>query len=179
MSEELERARQVIGKPYEWIALGLLEGEASFAYALRKVLTAEFGPEEGSKLVAKVWRLRAKLFAQRFLEENPVAEPDISHVGLIAKAWWEREFAIPYEILENTPERHVGRIPMCPYWEVMRSMYGLGPTEVYVREALTETTVAEFKGIAEALGLGPIEVEVRKLICCGDDECLFIVRKAR
>ncbi len=178
MSEELEKARQMIGKPYVWLALGLLEGEASFAYALRKVLTAEFGPEKGSELVAKVWHLRAKLFAERFLRERSVEKPDISYVGLIAKAWWEREFAIPYEIVENTPDRHVGRIPMCPYWEVMRSIYGLGPTEVYVREALTETTVAEFKGIAEALGLN-VEVEVRKLICCGDDECLFIVRRAR
>ncbi len=176
MPDELKKACKMIGKPLEWYIVGLLEGQASFAYALRKILTDILGKDEASSVIAKIWRLRAKSFAQRYLRERPQKTADISTVGQIAKAWWEREFAIPYEIVKNDPNEHIGKIPICPYWEIMKKMYGAAPSTVYVRKALTETTIEEFKGIAEALGLD-VEVIVEKLICCGDDECLFIVKR--
>jgi len=175
VTEYVLSAIKKIGKPPEELAEEVLRSHITLAYSLRKVLIEEFG-SQGAKLVSKIWGFKTESDVKKFIRDRGIKEVDIPTLGLLAKAWWENSFLIPYEIVVNTKERHVAHITECPYWEKIKEVFGEEQAKkVYTREHMIDTEIEELKGIARAAGvLDKVIVKVNKIMCGGDDICEFV-----
>jgi hypothetical protein len=174
-------ALKLIGRPAKYLLEKLLEAQASLAYCLRTVLTEQLGPQKAIGLISQIWGLRTEITLDRYIKELGLekGKTDLRDLGRLAKLWWEGDFVTPYNIIENTPERHVGQIKICPFWEAIKRVLGEeNARKMYTRKAMVDTTIKEFQGLARALGIPyPIDVSVEKLICAGDDVDLFIIKR--
>lgn len=177
--ELLRRAVKEIGMPMEELLACAVVAQCRVMYAMRRTLTDLFGPEKAADIVASVCALRTRLATEKYMQEMGLrrGEADMTHLAKIAKRLWEEHFATPYEVVKATPDEHVGRIRYCPYFALLTATIGEEVAKkVYTRQAMILTEIKDFRDMADALGI-EVEVEVPKIICGGDDECIFIVRR--
>ena len=179
ISGEIRRAVKGIGKPELYFVRSLLEGGVFFARCEQQVLDEELGVERSRELVGRIWGLWAleqgRKYCQEFQKQGiPL---DARLLGKIFRKWFEDNWLVTYEIVEDTADRHEGKITHCLDETLVKELFGKG-TGIF--DNVYATSQLEAKAICKSAGLDEkFDGTFTGFICtgCSCDKVVFERKK--
>jgi len=165
----MEKYMKALGYDLKGFTVSCLQMMFGHVYYIWRVLKPELGHDKALQTYGDVWHTLALALYQQGVEALGIKEvKDVPTLGRIFDFCWS---ACPslYETVENTPDRHVGRVLWCPNAEYGPHDCHLHRQEYY-RSAEVPLTLDPFLStwIAEAkkMGLeGDVEVAVPEGMC--------------
>jgi hypothetical protein len=160
----------------------------TYDFVEKEVLERELGHEKAKELRSKIWSSFFATAADRCRKQFGGRDVDIPMMGFIMKRLQEENFCVPYEIEENTAERHVGYIRRCPLWGDKDSLMEEALGERLHKDLLTLDNVYDISQIevgamVKRLGMGDeVNAILDNCMCLGGDPklgCRVVIEKKR
>lgn len=169
--EEIRKGMRDIGKPAEYFVRTLLEGNAYLGKSEQRVLERELGREKCEKLWNMIWSEWAEEQGRRYREqfEKQGVPRDARLIGKIFRKWYEDNWLVTYEIVQDTPERHEGKITHCLDEKIGKTLFGETESQpLFDYDHVYAASQMEAKAICKAAGLEEeYDFEFDGFICSG------------
>ena len=181
MDIEIDKAIKTLGKPASYFVRTLLEGQIYFASCEEKILDQELGLEKSEELRNKIWSLWAeeqgKAYRKEFEKQGVPADARL--LGKMFRKWFEDNWLVTYEIVEDTPDRHEGKITNCLDEIMAKHLFG-ATQKLFDYDHIYAASQMEINTICKAANLHEeFNCSFTGFLCTGDccDRIIFERKK--
>lgn len=151
---EFDKSMKAIGKSPSYFVKTLFEGCVYLITCEQKVLEQELGSEKCEELIEKIMSLWAveqgKSYKEQFLKQGVPADARL--LGKMYRKWFEDNWLVTYEVVEDTPDRHEGKITRCMDEIFAKRLFG-EKQQLFDYDHIYASSQIEVNSMCKAAGL--------------------------
>lgn len=166
-----------IGRPLEEYARNSITSLVSVDYFFFKNVLESLSPDKAQRLYEKVWFVgRLKTFRNLNMGLGKLKIEGVSTLGKVARNYFDSRYC-PLKPVEDTIDRFVGVILVCPFFIYSRDVLGEKPGSAYHK--LLGNSCDSFLSLLLEEGeiKSKVEARMESAACRGDDFCRLLFQK--
>lgn len=178
---EFDEALKSLGKPALYFVRTLFEGQVYLTSCEQEILDQELGLEKSEELRNKIWSAWAveqgKSYKKEFERQGVPADARL--LGKMYRKWFEDNWLVTYEVVEDTPDRHEARITHCMDEIFAKQLFGQ-KQQIFEYDHIYSASQMEINAICKAANLDKeFDCSHTGFLCTGDccDKIVFERKK--